>query len=42
MVMDDIINPIICIIWISQQAHVFAPAIPYGAWATFLPSCLPD
>ena len=36
MVMDYMLNPIICIIWISQQAHVFAPAIPYGAWAVLL------
>jgi amino acid transporter len=36
MVMDYMINPMICIIWVSQQAHVFAPAIPYGAWATLL------
>src|SRR4051794_19428477 len=35
MVMDYILNPIICIIWCSQQAHVFAPAIPYGGWALF-------
>ena len=35
MVMDYMLNPMICIIWISQQAHVFAPAIPYGVWAVF-------
>jgi putrescine importer len=35
MVMDYLLNPMICIIWISQQAHVFAPAVPYGAWAIF-------
>jgi putrescine importer len=33
MVMDYMLNPLICIIWISQQAHVFAPAVPYWAWA---------
>src|SRR5450756_3246834 len=33
MVMDYILNPMICIIWISQQAHVFAPAVPYWGWA---------
>jgi len=33
MVMDYMLNPMICIIWISQQAHVFAPAAPYWAWA---------
>ena len=35
MVMDYMLNPMICIIWISQQAHVFAPGIPYWAWAIF-------
>src|SRR6201993_2112401 len=35
MVMDYILNPMICIIWLSEQAHVFAPAIPYAAWAVF-------
>src|SRR5882757_5871052 len=33
MVMDYLLNPMICTIWISQQAHVFAPAVPYGVWA---------
>jgi amino acid transporter len=36
MVMDYMLNPIICIVWVSQQAHVFAPAIPYWAWAVFM------
>src|SRR5215475_765079 len=35
MVMDYMLNPMICIIWISQQAHVFAPGISYGVWAVF-------
>src|SRR5438270_3526118 len=35
MVMDYILNPMICIIWCSQQAFVFAPGIPYWAWAMF-------
>lgn len=35
MVMDYMLNPMICIIWCSQQAHVFAPHIPYWAWAIF-------
>jgi putrescine importer len=35
MVMDYMLNPMICIIWISQQAHVFAPGVPYAAWAIF-------
>ncbi len=33
MVMDYMLNPIICTIWCSQQAHVFAPGVPY--WATY-------
>jgi amino acid transporter len=36
MVMDYMLNPIICIIWVSQQAHVFAPAIPYWMWAILM------
>ncbi len=36
MVMDYILNPIICIIWISEQAHVFTPEIPYAAWAILI------
>src|SRR5690242_14696992 len=35
MVMDYMLNPIICIVWCSQQAHVFAPNVPYGVWAIF-------
>ncbi len=35
MVMDYMLNPMICIIWISQQAHVFAPGVPYWTWAIF-------
>ncbi len=35
MVMDYLLNPMICIIWISQQAHVFAPGVPYAGWAVF-------
>jgi putrescine importer len=35
MVMDYMLNPIICTIWCSQQAHVFAPGIPYALWAVF-------
>src|SRR5712664_2974728 len=35
MVMDYMLNPMICIIWISQQAHVFAPGVSYWAWAIF-------
>jgi putrescine importer len=35
MVMDYMLNPMICIIWCSQQAHVFVPPVPYVAWAVF-------
>jgi len=35
MVMDYMLNPIICTIWCSQQAHVFAPGVPYAVWAIF-------
>src|SRR6202162_4508070 len=41
MVMDYMLNPMICIIWISQQAHVFAPGVPYGAWAVFFALVFP-
>src|SRR5581483_1878160 len=33
MVMDYMLNPMICTIWCSQQAHVFVPGIPYAIWA---------
>lgn len=33
MVMDYMLNPIICVVWISRQANVFAPAIPFWMWA---------
>ena len=32
MVMDYLLNPLICIIWCSQQAHDFAPQVPVWAW----------
>jgi putrescine importer len=35
MVMDYMLNPMICTIWCSQQAHVFAPRISYAVWAIF-------
>lgn len=34
MVMDYVLNPLICIIWCSQQAHVFFPRVAYWQWAT--------
>jgi putrescine importer len=33
MVMDYVLNPIICVIWVSQQAHIFVPRVPYVVWA---------
>jgi amino acid transporter len=36
MVMDYMLNPIICIGWVSQQAHAFAPAVPYAGWAVLI------
>ena len=33
MVMDYMLNPMICIIWCSQWANVVAPGIPYWGWA---------
>ena len=38
MVMDYMLNPMICIIWCSQQAHVFAPHVAYWVWAIFFAS----
>jgi putrescine importer len=35
MVMDYMLNPMICVIWCSQQARTFAPGVPYWGWAVF-------
>jgi putrescine importer len=35
MVMDYMLNPMICVIWCSQQAVTFAPGVPYWIWAVF-------
>jgi len=32
MVMDYIVNPLVCVIWCAGQAHEFAPAIPDWGW----------
>jgi amino acid transporter len=40
MVMDYLLGPLISIIWVGQQAHVFLPAIPYWLWACFFASLL--
>jgi putrescine importer len=38
MVMDYMLNPMICTVWCSQQAHVFAPGVSYSVWAVFFAS----
>src|SRR6185437_8824474 len=35
MVMDYIVNPLICTIWCAGQAHVLAPGLPIWAWKIF-------
>ena len=35
MLMDYVINPIICVIWISHQTQAFVPEVPYWIWAVF-------
>src|SRR5580700_9988427 len=35
LVMDYILNPLICTIWCSRAAINFLPEIPYVAWAIF-------
>jgi putrescine importer len=34
MVMDYVLNPMICTIWCSKAAMNFLPGIPYAAWVT--------
>jgi len=35
MVMDYMLNPMICTIWCSKAAMNFLPGVPYGAWVVF-------
>jgi amino acid transporter len=35
MVMDYVLNPMICTIWCSKAAMNFVPGIPYPVWVTF-------
>jgi putrescine importer len=35
MVMDYMLNPLICTIWCAQQAHDFAPHVPVWGWKVF-------
>ena len=38
--MDYVLMPVICVIYASQQSHVFAPSIPYWAFAVFFAALL--
>ena len=33
LVMDYVLNPLICVIWCSRAAMNFVPGVPYAAWA---------
>ena len=35
MVMDYMLNPLICTIWCAQEAHQFAPGVPVVIWKIF-------
>ena len=35
MILDYIVNPLICVIWCSKAAGNFVPWIPYWGWAVF-------
>jgi putrescine importer len=35
MVMDYIVNPLICTVWCAEQANQFAPGIPVWGWKIF-------
>src|SRR5882672_12823807 len=35
MVMDYMLNPLICTIWCAGQAHEFAPGLPVWGWKIF-------
>lgn len=35
MLMDYVLNPVICTIWCSKAAANIAPQVPYAAWAVF-------
>ena len=39
MLMDYILNPIICIIWCSQAARNVFPDVPYFFWAVVFACC---
>src|SRR5580700_11525624 len=35
LVMDYVLNPLICTIWCSRSAMIFLPGVPYFAFVTF-------
>src|SRR6202011_3825305 len=35
MVMDYMLNPLICTVWCAQQANQFAPGVPAWIWKVF-------
>lgn len=35
LLLDYVINPLICVIWCSKAAGNFLPAVPYAAWTIF-------
>src|SRR5216110_953490 len=35
MVMDYMLNPLICTVWCAGQAHDFAPGVPIWVWKAF-------
>ena len=35
MVMDYMLNPLICTIWCAEQTHQFAPGVPLWGWKIF-------
>jgi len=35
MVMDYMLNPLICTVWCAEQTHEFAPGIPIWGWKIF-------
>jgi putrescine importer len=39
MVMDYMINPLICTIWCAEQANLFAPGVPVWVGRSFLLEC---
>lgn len=34
MLMDYLLAPLVSVIWMSEQAHILVPIVPYGAWVT--------